>query len=76
MDDSDEPIKHPLINEIFSGKKDQVILSLQIKKPLVNFNTFNQNKDKALFIKIINTLVKEFKHSLLLSPSELLIKVI
>ena len=32
-DDSDEPIKHPLIEEIFSGKKgSQVILNNLIKK--------------------------------------------
>ena len=34
-DDSDEPIKHPLIEEIFSGKKVQVILSSQIKKIII-----------------------------------------
>ena len=36
MDNSDEPIKHPLIEEIFSGKKDQVISSFLIKKPFFN----------------------------------------
>ena len=30
-DDSDEPIKHPLLNEIFSGKRDQDILNPTIK---------------------------------------------
>ena len=34
FDDSDEPIKHPLIEEIFSGKKVQVILSNLIKRSL------------------------------------------
>ena len=42
MDDSDEPIKHPLIEEIFSGKKVLAILSYQIK--LNHFlNTFGSN---------------------------------
>ena len=41
MDDSDEPIKHPLIEEIFSGKKDLVILSLQTKNHFLN--TFSSN---------------------------------
>ena len=36
-DNSNEPIKHPLINEIFSGKEVPAILSLQIK--LVFFTT-------------------------------------
>ena len=31
VDDSDEPIKHPLIEEIFSEKKDLAILSYLIK---------------------------------------------
>ncbi len=33
-DDSDEPIKHPLIEEIFTGKKDQATLDHQINKYL------------------------------------------
>ena len=32
LDSSKEPVKHPLIEEIFSGKKDQVTL-----KYLINF---------------------------------------
>ena len=42
IDDSNEPIKHPLIEEIFSGKKVLGILSHQIK--LNHFlNTFGSN---------------------------------
>ena len=37
-DDSGEPIKHPLINEIFSGKKAQLTSSRQINSHF--FNTF------------------------------------
>ena len=37
-DDSGDPIKHPLINEIFSGKKAQLTLSLQTNSHF--FNTF------------------------------------
>ena len=35
MDDSDEPIKHPLIEEIFSGKKALVISSFLIKATII-----------------------------------------
>ena len=35
MDDSEEPIKHPLIEEIFQEKKDQAILSLLIRKIII-----------------------------------------
>ena len=38
-DDSDEPIKHPLIEEIFSGKKVLVILNNLTKNHF--FNTFS-----------------------------------
>ena len=36
VDDSDEPIKHPLIEEIFSGKKDLAISSFQIINHFLN----------------------------------------
>ncbi len=38
MDDSDEPIKHPLIEEIFSGKKGLVILNFRTKRPFFKHN--------------------------------------
>ena len=34
-DDSDEPIKHPLIEEIFSGKKALLTSSFQIKQIII-----------------------------------------
>ena len=48
IDDSDEPIKHPLIEEIFSGKKDLVILSFQIKK-IIFLTQLAQIFDTAIY---------------------------
>ena len=43
LDDSDEPLKHPLINEIFSGKKGSVYLNLLINLHCHKFNNFISN---------------------------------
>ena len=51
-DDSDEPIKHPLIEEIFSGKKVQVILNLQIRKNHY-FNTFGSNLGHKNYLRFL-----------------------
>ena len=48
MDDSDEPIKHPLIEEIFSGKKGQVISSFLISYHYSN--TFISNLGHTNFL--------------------------
>ena len=48
MDDSDEPIKHPLIEEIFSGKKAQVISSFLISYHYSN--TFSSNLGHTNFL--------------------------
>ena len=48
LDKSKEPVKHPLIEEIFSGKKAQIILSFQL-------NNFNTASNLTLFIQIYDT---------------------
>jgi heat shock protein HspQ len=48
-DDSDEPIKHPLIEEIFSGKKGSGYFrqSNLSKRPALNLTIFFQKLDKV-----------------------------
>ena len=43
LDQSKEPVKHPLIEEIFSGKKGQVIIKYPIKSYCLKFNNFYSN---------------------------------
>ena len=47
LDDSDEPIKHPLIEEIFSGKKGSSYFK-QLKKTIF-LTQLAQNFDTAIF---------------------------
>ena len=43
LDQSKEPVKHPLIEEIFSGKKDQATIKYPIKSHCLKFNNIYSN---------------------------------
>ena len=52
-DDSGEPIKHPLINEIFSGKKGSSYFKPSNKRLGQFLNTFNPKQGQTLVVCII-----------------------
>ena len=59
LDQSKEPVKHPLIEEIFSGKKAQVITKYPTNIYCLKYNNFYSNLRH-----------REFVHLLCLSPIE------
>ena len=60
MDDSDEPIKHPLIEEIYSGKKGTSYIK-HSNKVYQYSNTFSSNLGHKYSLYIIYILIKDVK---------------
>ena len=60
MDDSDEPIKHPLIEEIFSGKKGSSYFKLS-NQAYQYSNTFSSNLGHKYSLIFTHILIKDVK---------------